>query len=185
VERYPVIAFDYKMPPSTRLALGFYMAGKWHEVTLNDEPTDVIGRVPNIVADDTWRHAQFDLFPMLRRQQPNGALVVEQVIVGDFNTMDNAAGAVAHFDNFIIGQIGRYPPVLRWRATDTTGIKAYSYVLDRNPATVPDETSQGTEVAKSYEALEPGIWYFHIRAQDGAGNWGPATTYGLLHLRAE
>ena len=98
--------------------------------------------------------------------------------------MDNEAGASAWFDSFVIGQIGKYPPVMRWRATDATGIKGYSYMLDRDPASTPDEAAEGVDIAKSYGAMEPGLWFFHIRAQDGAGNWGPTTSYALMHLRA-
>ncbi|MEN6400890.1 MAG: hypothetical protein ABFD94_03005, partial [Armatimonadia bacterium] len=184
-EKYPVIAFDYRIPPATKLAFSVLLGGKWHAITLNDAATDVIGRVPGIIADNQWRHAAVELMPMLRRQQAQDALIVQQIIIGDRNTMDNAAGATAWFDNFIIGQVGKYPPVLRWRATDTTGIKGFSFALDQEPATVPDETPEGTEVAKSFDTMAPGVWYFHIRSQDGAGNWGPPTTYGLLHLKAD
>jgi len=184
-EKYPIVAFDYKLPSTTKLALTITMRSKTHAITLNDAATDVIGRVPGIIADNKWRHAQVEIMPMLRRQFTDGPLIVEQIIVSDRNTMDNAVGAVAHFDNFIIGQIGKYPPVLRWRATDTTGLKGYSFVLDQNSATVPDATIEGPEVAKSFDAMAGGIWYFHLRAQDGAGNWGAPTTYALLHLKAE
>ncbi|MEN6644371.1 MAG: hypothetical protein ABFE08_18175 [Armatimonadia bacterium] len=184
-EKYPVIAFDYRIPPATKLAFSVLLGGKWHAITLNDAATDVIGRVPGIIADNQWRHAAVELMPMLRRQQAQDALIVQQIIIGDRNTMDNAAGATAWFDNLIVGQVGKYPPVLRWRATDTTGIKGFSFALDQEPATVPDETPEGTEVAKSFDTMAPGVWYFHIRSQDGAGNWGPPTTYGLLHLKAD
>jgi len=184
VERYPLISFDYRIPPSTRLDLQFLMAGKWYAVTLTDSPVEIVGRVPNIIADGKWRHAEFDLQPLLRKQQDRGALVVSQIIIGDRNRMDNEAGATAWFDNFIIGQVGKYPPVLRWRATDATGVKGYSYTLDRDPAGVPDDTPEGSDVAKTFGALEPGLWFFHVRAQDGAGNWGPTTTYGVMHLRS-
>lgn len=184
-EKYPVIAFDYKLPPETKLALSILMRGRWYAITLNDAAVDVIGRVPEIVADNTWRHAAVDIMAMLRRQWGDGPLIVDQLIIGDRNTMDNAAGAVAYFDNFIIGQIGKYPPVLRWRATDATGIKTFSYTLDRDATSVPPETPLGPEVGKSFDALAPGVWYLHLRAQDGAGNWGPPTTYALLHLKAD
>jgi hypothetical protein len=184
VDKHPVIAFDYKLPAGTKLALQFLMDGRWHAVTLNDEATEVIGRVPGIIADGKWRHAQFDLMPMLRRQKAQGPLVVDQIIIGDRQTMDNDAGAQAWFDNFIIGQVGRYAPVMRWRATDTTGISGYSQLLTRDSAAVPTTESQGLEVAKTFGNLEAGIWYFHLRARDGAGNWGPVTTYGIMHLNA-
>lgn len=184
-EKYPVVSFDYRLPAETKLALSAYFHGKWYAITLNDAATDVVGRVPGIIADDKWRHASVDLTPLLRRQEPNGSLVVDYLIIGDRNTMDNAAGACAWFDNLSIGMVGKYPPVLRWRATDTTGVKGFSYVLDQDASTVPDETSEGTEVAKSFDAMKAGLWWFHIRAQDGAGNWGPPTTYELMHLKSE
>lgn len=185
VERYPVIAFDYKVPPETRLVLNFLVNGNWYAVMLNDAAPGVIGKVPGFTADDTWRHAQFDLKPILQPQVKQGTPVVEQIIVGDRDPLTTPEGAVARFDNFVIGQIGRYAPVLRWRATDTTGIAGFSYSLDRDPATVPDEVSEGVQPAKTFDALQPGIWYFHLRAQDGAGNWGPPKSYALLHLKAE
>lgn len=185
VERYPIIAFDYRIPAETRLVLNFLVSGQWYAVMLNDAAPGVVGSVAGIVADNRWRHAQFDLLPILRRQVQQGTLVVDQVVIGDREPITTPAGAVARFDNFIIGQIGRYPPVVRWRATDTTGIQGYSYSLDRNPGTVPDEVSEGTEVAKTFDNLEPGIWYLHLRAEDGAGNWGAPATYALLHMKAE
>lgn len=184
-EKYPIIAFDYRIPPETKLALTVMIRGRAFAITLNDAPTDVLGRFPNIVADGKWRHTSVDLLPLLRRQFSEGPLVVELLLIGDRNTMDNAPGAWAEFDNFIIGQIGKYAPVLRWRATDTTGIKNFSFVLDQNAATVPDETPEGAEVAKSFEDCPAGIYFFHIRAQDGAGNWGPPLTYALLHQKAD
>ena len=184
-EKYPIIAFNYRLPEATKLAFSVYMRGKWYGVTLNDAATDVIGRVPGIVADDKWRHASVDLMPLLRRQQADGPLIVDALVIGDRNTMDNAAGATAWFDNFVIGQVGKYPPVIRWRATDTTGIKAFSYTLDQDAASVPPQQSMGTEVAKAFDAIAPGLWWFHIRAQDGAGNWGPPTTYAVMHLKSD
>ncbi|MBM4087050.1 MAG: hypothetical protein FJ272_19855, partial [Planctomycetes bacterium] len=34
--------------------------------------------------------------------------------------------------------------------------------------------------AKSYRGLTDGRWFFHIRALDGAGNWGPANHYEVV-----
>jgi hypothetical protein len=185
VEKYPIVAFDYRIPAGTRLALQFAMDGRWFAVNLTDEAKDIIGQVPDIIADGKWRHAQFDLMPLLRRHKPQGTLVVNQIFIGDRGTMNNEAGAKAWFDNFIIGQVGRYAPVLRWRATDTTGISGYSQTLSRDSGAVPAAESEGTEVAKTFGNLEAGIWYFHVRARDGAGNWGPPRTYAILHQNAD
>jgi len=71
-------------------------------------------------------------------------------------------------------------PVFTWtEPEDPSGIAGYSYVLDREPSTLPDTTIDTTERTKSYEDLPDGTWYFHVRAVDGAGNWGPAGHYRI------
>lgn len=74
-------------------------------------------------------------------------------------------------------------PSFSWSAADTqTGISGYSRVLDREPATVPDTTSEGTGTSwTSPQSLADGVWYFHVRARDGAGNWG-AATHRAVHV---
>ncbi|MBU1598489.1 MAG: PKD domain-containing protein, partial [Nanoarchaeota archaeon] len=71
-------------------------------------------------------------------------------------------------------------PVLTWTTPDdATGIKGYSWVLDQIAATMPDATSDGIGNQTSYTGVLPGIWYFHIRAQDWAGNWGEAAHFRI------
>lgn len=64
-------------------------------------------------------------------------------------------------------------PAMSWTATDTSGVVGYSYVLDTFPDTVPDTTSEGTATTKSYSALTDGRHWFHVRARNSAGAWGP------------
>lgn len=69
-------------------------------------------------------------------------------------------------------------PVFSWNTPfDTSGIAGYSYVLNQISTTIPDETIDTTDNSKSYLDLSDGIWYFHLRARDNAGNWGPASHY--------
>jgi hypothetical protein len=53
-------------------------------------------------------------------------------------------------------------------------ITGYSYVLDQAPATVPDQTVDGTVASASYSGVTDGEWYFHVRAKDGTGSWSSA-----------
>ena len=69
-------------------------------------------------------------------------------------------------------------PTFNWsEPDDPSGIAGYSFVLDQTADTTPDETIDTTECTKSYTDVADGIWYFHVRAVDGAGNWGPADHY--------
>lgn len=57
-----------------------------------------------------------------------------------------------------------------------------SFILDRNPDTNPDDTLDATtDTARSFQKLNDGIWYFHIKARGSQTNdpFGPVTHYKL------
>ena len=68
-------------------------------------------------------------------------------------------------------------PVLRW-TTEFGGVQGYSYVLNSQPVSEPDNISEGTEMEISYKNLPDGIHYFHIRAFRN-GVWGGTTHFGI------
>lgn len=71
-------------------------------------------------------------------------------------------------------------PSFTWTTPhDESGIAGYSYVLDQSPSTIPDKTIDTTKNSKSYSNIADGIWYFHIRAKDNAGNWGDVNHYKI------
>ncbi len=70
------------------------------------------------------------------------------------------------------GRIGTF----EWSADpDGSGIAGYSYASDKVADTIPDEVSEGTDVTFTSPPFTDGESYFHVRALDGAGNWGPTT----------
>ena len=67
-------------------------------------------------------------------------------------------------------------PTISWvRESD---VDDFSYVLDENPNGFPDTVGEGSGASISYEKLEDGIWYFHIRAKKG-GVWGGVSHFVL------
>jgi parallel beta-helix repeat protein len=64
---------------------------------------------------------------------------------------------------------------------DIGGVSGYSYVWDRNPSTVPDTNVDTTQRSASTVATGDDIHYFHVRAVDGYGNWGPAAHRTFKH----
>jgi hypothetical protein len=64
---------------------------------------------------------------------------------------------------------------------DIGGVSGYSYVWDRNAATVPDTNVDTTGRTASVVATGDDIHYFHVRAVDGFGNWGPTAHRTLKH----
>ncbi|MEW5760946.1 MAG: hypothetical protein AB1779_09290 [Candidatus Thermoplasmatota archaeon] len=61
---------------------------------------------------------------------------------------------------------------------DLCGINGYSYELNKNLTTIPDEKVDGNKTNFSYEA-DDGIWYFHVRSIDNLGRAGKTTHYKI------
>jgi len=64
----------------------------------------------------------------------------------------------------------------RWTATDANPVTGYSWTVDQSAAGMPDTVADtaGTMIATTVPTH--GIWYFHLRARDAAGNWSATRT---------
>ncbi|MEM2619554.1 MAG: hypothetical protein QW356_08795, partial [Candidatus Hadarchaeales archaeon] len=70
-------------------------------------------------------------------------------------------------------------PFFRWGIPPSISpIEGYSIWLDRDNDTIPDERVDLSENCYlSSDQLADGVWFFHVRAGDAAGNWGPASHF--------
>ncbi len=178
---YPIVSFDYKVPAGVKIDLMFNLAGNWRSIAFTDDPAGAILKLPGIKADGQWHHVSFNLARALRQVQAKGALPVSEVILSDRNKLENPAGASLNIDNFFIGSVGTANPALSWTCTDTTGIQGYSYVFDQQPATDPGRKVLSTSNSFRPKQVPNGFSFFHLRALDGAGNWGPIRHFALAH----
>jgi hypothetical protein len=79
-----------------------------------------------------------------------------------------------------------HPKQDEWYSNNTPGfqwniasnIKGVSYVLDKNPQTIPGAVSMGLIQSKNYDVVPDGIWYFHLRFEDETG-WTDAGHYQI------
>ncbi len=63
---------------------------------------------------------------------------------------------------------------------DASGIKCYSYCLSHYLSTkLPDKDCDTFGTSAHFHYLQSGTWYFHVRAQDNAGNWGPSNHFKI------
>ena len=72
--------------------------------------------------------------------------------------------------------------IASWTAsTDaTSGVAGYAVQLDQSPDFNPlGVTQTGTTFSETLQA--DGVWYLHVAARDGAGNWGEVSHYAV-HL---
>ena len=51
-----------------------------------------------------------------------------------------------------------------------SGFKGYSYVIDKNPNTIPDNVVDTTSTKITQDITDTGVYYLHIKALDNAGN---------------
>jgi len=65
-------------------------------------------------------------------------------------------------------------PTFLWQKEE--GVTGFSYILSKDPTTIPDNKSEGKDNSISYEKIADGLWYFHLKAKKG-GNWGGISTF--------
>ncbi|HHX41459.1 MAG TPA: fibronectin type III domain-containing protein, partial [Armatimonadetes bacterium] len=180
--RWPRLTFWYRVRPEVQLSLVLEIDGKWYEIGFTDRDSTfpVIGAIAGVKADGTWRRADVDLAAAVRA---SGAptTVISRLFFADTGWMNNIQGISWHVDDF------RFVPALpaganealTLHADDLSGIVGYSWVFDNAAETVPDRTTESGP-----PLIPPGATMFHVRAYDGAGNWGPTTHFQFVPLDA-
>ncbi len=162
--KYPVVAFDYKIPSGVKVGLLLRAHNRWFGYGLSGPVQNMIGTVPAVAADGRWHRAVVRLNIPTRGGQKT--LMVDAVMLADNGPGANDTGATVHIDNLVIGRMGSGPCKVVWKATDPTGIAGYSWALDRTPNTAPGEAVETHQSSAEVDKLDPGLWFFHLRARD-------------------
>lgn len=114
---YPVVEFDYKIPPDVKINFLVKVNDRWYDILVTDYPKEYkykdlnmagIGKIENVIADGKWHHAEFNLYEMLKTKTANH--VVQEMImadwdVGGFMKLEfgkNRKNATYYIDNFVI-----------------------------------------------------------------------------------
>ena len=116
---YPIVQFDYKIPPDVKTNFIVKVNSRWYEIRFTGVPKELrntrvnianIGRIENVIADDKWHTARFNLYEMLRTKTGNH--IVNEMIMADWNAGGymklkfgtNRQGATFYIDNFTISK---------------------------------------------------------------------------------
>ncbi len=119
VRRFPIVRFDYRVPSDVKSNLLVKAGGRWFSVGFTDDRQDLVGRrvniahigdIENVVADDQWHSARFDLYELLRTK--TGSRLVEEIVMADWDVPgymklqfgNNRKGATYNIDNFSISR---------------------------------------------------------------------------------
>ena len=112
-----------------------------------------------------------------------GQFEVSNVRLGDGGWMGNRQGASFWIDNLTLGPcvsaVGE-GVALNWTATDPGGIAGYSYHWSPAAHEAPATTAAIEAPGARFRGLPEGRQFFHIRAADGAGNWGETADWPFL-----
>jgi len=188
----PNLAFLYRLPEGLeRLALRIDFFRERKEAVLLG-PGAAEGLPPPDA--EGWRRVAIDLGAAVREWDIEFPEVDGEPyrLCGAIHLAGRAApGAVIDIDDLeLTAADWRYSRVEIEPPEDPSGIDGLAVAWDRSPATVPPErlthplgVGSGGVLAlalPSHVRGERGLWFLHVRARDGAGNWGPAA-----HLRVD
>jgi hypothetical protein len=227
VVEFPFLSFDFRAAPATEVDMLLNLTQPnvgWRGIRLTDKQPYYarLGQFLGTHSDGQWHQAKVNLLPLLRRRYPGLAdYRVKDIGLADWDggerlfgvrTFGKSAerGGYYDLDNFSVG--GLCPgneATFQWCASDESGIAGFSFLLDKNPHTIPPEeatecviwTGKRAEAlpvvapgspeeapepetlfhsGKVCQGLADGVWWLHIRAKDGCGNWGYPNHFWLV-----
>ncbi|MBM4044308.1 MAG: hypothetical protein FJ279_04275, partial [Planctomycetes bacterium] len=165
VRTFPVLAFDYALAPLGMGGLQLDLLARlqvgqpgWRGIKLSDQRPffPQIGKFFGVKADGFWRHAELNLLSIVAHAYPGtGDCVVDELAfmnLDDDGFMRREHGGssgpyeVYRIDNFRIFRYSDKPDAtFVFGATDENGIAGFSYCLDHEPNTQPDEALDEVE----------------------------------------
>jgi hypothetical protein len=159
----PMIRFRYRVD---RAGAGGSLALRG---TTFDGLSDQWTLLASLPSGDGWQTACVNLGDALRAADPK--LTMHRIFL-DCRIPD-PDGAIL-IDDFVLYSSASSDARFTWAPPpDASGITGYSWVLDQQDETVPDEVPEGDASEAEFGDLASGHWCFHVRARDAAGNWGP------------
>jgi hypothetical protein len=180
---YPFVSFDYRIPAGVTLDMLVYFYNEVLVFQLNGNAGGYFATVPGIVADGQWHHCTYNLYEQIAQRAAQRGLgayyTTSYIALVHRNSAALPEGAAVNIDNLVVSAAGPNAVTLSWSATDTTGIVGYSYLIDQTPDTEPPTAPTGSAVSKQFADRPSGLNWFHVRALDGAGNWGPASHWAV------
>lgn len=184
--RYDLVSFDYRIPAGAACHLLFRARTNQREEkivavklsgALGELPS--VGEAEGIVADGRWHTAVVEVKPMFARASEFAIpYIVDDLGFGA--TSGGQPGQAVAIDNLIVCRPGGDEARLQWQAYDETGVQGYSYVVDQQRDTSPEPKVMTTDTALVVDRAPRGTAWFHLRALDGAGNWGPTVHFLLV-----
>ena len=186
--RFPVVSFDMRMTEPVRTDLLLRAGGTTYRIGLTDSDwlndAAVLTRLATPEPDGKWRHYEVDFARLLYgHEYHKNHFTVDALRFQDFGWRSNSAGAPIWIDNFSLIPSSSSTGdgfELNWAADDLSGIGGYSWHWSSDADADADKTPATSAGSSRFTNLREGRRYFHIRAFDNAGNWGPTSSYPFV-----
>jgi hypothetical protein len=182
IDRAPMLHFDYKADPGFCVDLMVEVLGQWMSIRFTGDGSapengKAIGKVDAVAADGTWRHASVDLRRVIDQALPNLPIrIVDKIVLSAQGQPGCKRGATLTLDNMDLARSSGGGARVEWEAeSDPSGIEGYYFAINQDPNGA-DRPLINCVAPNAPLAPRTGVWYAHIRANDQAGNWGPART---------
>jgi hypothetical protein len=161
---FPMVHFRYRAVNAPRAGLQVF--GTTFDG--DAERWTPLGTLP--ITGPEWLSAELDIAQVLSRTSP--PMDIHRV----FLSVDLPPDGALLIDDYAMYSQAATRAGLRWaEPASPSGIAGYSWVLDASDDTVPPERILGSARQIEFTDLKPGRHVFHLRARDGAGNWGPTS----------
>ena len=195
LRRYPRVSFDYRLEDRrvflnlTGLLNGEMLIVEWLKQCHAPDyfGPAVVGRTVPGLSDGKWHRVDFDLLKMVASSGRAGKaclpLKLRQLNTWAMPCLEwgyTPIGARIKLDNITIYSPRGRNPAFRWRVPrpDRTGL-SYACALDRSPGTEPPAKRVTSVASAEFRGVRPGRWFFHVRARDAKGRWGPTSHLGI------
>lgn len=183
---HPLLMFDYKCPEPVRSDLVLYLAQHYFSLGFTDLAGSypLLGRLPDVVRDEGWHRAQFNVQQALAGSVPFGPRMyaLQRLLACDGGYSGPAPGAAWWLDNLRLVKVTTGLPELKlsWAADDAGGIAAYRYGLGDSEDVAPTTEVDGAVTEGGFRIEANGLHWFAIQARDRAGNWSRITRVPIL-----
>lgn len=184
IAQFPVITFAYRADDRLRVDFRLTWDDKPYSIRFfdHDGAQPRLGTLDNLAADGKWHQAQIPLLEWMKKARPDAtSFKISYFGVSDDAWMGNARGVTWWLDDFRFAP--RVADAIHAQVSlrDISGVGDVSWQLDQQSDTVPDRTPEGgPKLDIPLTGRAPGLWWLHVRAQNGAGGWSDTAHFSVV-----
>ena len=180
--QFPVLTFAYRTDDRLRADLNFKWEGKPYSIrfTDRDNPNPRVAAI-DAATDNQWHVATVDLLAGMKKLRPDAtSFAIEQLEFADTKWLGNAKGVQLWLDDWRPAPLvsGAFHATVVSR--DPSGVSGVAWIFDQKLDTQPAETSNGNADLKPDLNGKSGLWWLHVRTQDGAGKWSATAHFPFV-----